>query len=44
MGFDWERYLLETFSIVVSIGIIWPVLGILIDIAIEGIERDVRVK
>lgn len=41
MGFDYTTYCLEWVTFFLSIGLIWPVLGIGIDIIIDGIERDV---
>lgn len=39
MGFDWEVYCLEWASFILGIGLVWPVLGIGIDIMIDGAER-----
>ena len=39
MGFDWERYCLEWASWILAMGLIWPVLGIGIDLMIDGAER-----
>ena len=41
MGFDWKLYCLEWLTVLAAFGLVWPLVGILLDILIYGAERDI---
>ena len=42
MGFDWETYCLQWLSVLCATGLVWPLIGVCIDIFVYGVERQVN--